>query len=107
MDTYEQFITAVAEGRGMEREDIYPLADGSIFTGHQAMNLGLVDTLGGLKEAVELAAKLADIEGEPKIVRPYKRRKGSIFDLMEQVLKNINKQFESKMGGPQLLYIYQ
>lgn len=107
MDTYEQFITAVAEGRGMEREDIYPLADGSIFTGYQAMNLGLVDTLGGLKEAVELAAKLADIEGEPKIVRPYKRRKGSIFDLMEQILKNINKQFESKMGGPQLLYIYQ
>ncbi len=107
MDTYEQFISAVAEGRGMERDEIYPLADGSIFTGYQALNLGLVDTLGGLKEAVDLAAELADIDGEPRIVRPYKRRKGSIFDLMEQVLLNINKQFESKMAGPQLLYIYQ
>ncbi|MEA3297012.1 MAG: signal peptide peptidase SppA, partial [candidate division Zixibacteria bacterium] len=65
MDTYEQFVEVVAGGRGMEREEIYPLADGSIFTGLQACNLGLVDTLGGLWEAIDLAANLAEIEGEP------------------------------------------
>ena len=46
MDTYEQFVEAITEGRGKEKDEVYRLADGSLFTGLQAYNLGLVDTLG-------------------------------------------------------------
>lgn len=107
MDTYEQFVRAVAEGRGMEVKDIYPIADGSIFTGMQAYNLGLVDTLGGLKEAIDLAAELAEIDGKPKVVRPYRRRKVSIFDLMGSLFGGVAGLLNERMVGPELMYIYR
>ncbi len=107
MDSYEQFVAAIAEGRGMDPEEIYPLADGSIFTGAQAYNLGLVDTLGGLKEAVDLAAELAEIEGEAKMVRPYKKKRVSIFDLLGNLLQNVNSNVENQLSGPKLLYLYR
>ncbi len=107
MDSYEQFVQAVAEGRGMERDDIYPLADGSIFTGLQAENLGLVDTLGGLTEAIDLAADLADLKGRPNVVHPRTRRQVSIFDLLGGVLHTVDSAVKGEMGGPELLYLYR
>ncbi len=107
MDTYEQFVAAVAEGRGMDPEAIYPLADGSIFTGLQALNLGLIDTLGGLNEAIDLAAELAEIKGKPSIVRPYKRKKVGLFDLMESLLIKLDRKFDNSVTGPELLFLYK
>ncbi len=107
MDSYEQFVDVVATGRGMEKEEVYPLADGSIFTGLQAMNLGLVDTLGGLYEAVDLAADLAGVRGEPSVVRPYRREKVSIFDFLGSFLGDLHLPLDKKPAGPQLLYLYQ
>jgi protease-4 len=107
MDSYEQFVQAISEGRGMAVEDIYPLADGSIFTGQQAYNLGLVDTLGGLQEAVDLAAELAEIEGKPKVVSYPKRKQLRLFDLLGQLLGNLNGAVTDELTGPQLLYLYQ
>jgi len=107
MDSYEQFVGAVAEGRGMERDQIYPLADGSIFTGLQAENLGLVDTLGGLTEAIDLAANLADLSGEPNVIRPRERRQIGIFDLLGGLLHTVNSTVKGEMGGPELLYLYR
>ncbi len=107
MDSYEQFVGVVAEGRGMEREEVYPLADGSIYTGLQAQNLGLVDTLGGLVDAVGLAAELANIDGEPRVVRPYKRREVSLFDLMGNLFETVESSVNSRLVGPELLYLYR
>jgi protease-4 len=107
MDSYEQFVGVVAEGREMQKEAVYPLADGSVFTGLQAYNLGLVDQLGGFKEAVDLAASLADIEGEPNIVRPYKRETLGWGSLLGGVLGKIPEQVESYTAGPKLLYLFQ
>ena len=107
MDSYEQFIDAIAQGRGMDKEDIYPLADGSIFTGLQAYNLGLVDTLGGLNVAILIAGELADIQGEPAIVRPFKKRKIGIFDLMEGILRKLDGRLQRSVQGPELMYIYR
>ncbi|MDH7577100.1 MAG: signal peptide peptidase SppA [Bacillota bacterium] len=67
-DTYEQFVRAVSEGRKLPLEQVRSLADGRIYTGAQARELGLVDELGGLRDAVRLAARLAGIEGEPQVV---------------------------------------
>ena len=106
MDTYEQFVEVVATGRSMEKEAVYPLADGSIFTGLQAYNLGLVDTLGGLTEAIDLAADLADVS-DPTVVRPRKKRSGGLLDLVGQVSDVVSKVSEADFSGPRLLYQYK
>jgi protease-4 len=106
MDTYEQFVSVVAEGRGKDVEEIYPLADGSIFTGLQAYNLGLVDTLGGLNEALDIAAELAGLDGEPKPVRHYERKKITFFDLLGSLGEILSQPVERSLSGPRLLFLY-
>ena len=68
-DAYGQFVDAVAKGRNLPVDKVKPLADGRIFSGPQALQLGLVDQLGDSRDAIELAAKLANLSGKPKIYR--------------------------------------
>jgi len=67
-DIYDQFLTAVAEGRNMDRQAVRPLADGRVFTGRQAKEVGLIDELGGYHEAIALAGDLAGLGTEPEVV---------------------------------------
>jgi protease-4 len=67
MESYEDFITEVSEGRNMSRSEVKALADGRIYTGARAKELGLVDSLGNLYDAIDKAAELGGIAGEPKI----------------------------------------
>jgi protease-4 len=83
-DVHQQFIEAVAEGRALEASTVQALADGRIFTGRQAKDAKLVDELGNLDDAIQLAADLAGIEGEPKVVEP--RRRFSFRELLESRL---------------------
>src|SRR5262245_3328950 len=69
-DMYDQFVTAVAEGRRLDRAKVLALADGRVYTGRRAKELGLVDSLGGLEDAVRVAGTLAGIDGKPRLVRP-------------------------------------
>jgi protease-4 len=64
---HTQFIDAVARGRGMDLERVRALADGRIYSGEQAHAAGLVDALGGLEEAVAMAAERGGITGEPRV----------------------------------------
>lgn len=64
---YQQFIDAVAENRGIPRSTVERLATGEVFLGEDAVELGLADEIGNFNDAVELAADLANIEGEPEI----------------------------------------
>ena len=59
---YEHFVDVVAEGRGLGKEEVRNLATGQIYTGTAAKELGLVDELGGLDTAIDLATELAGIE---------------------------------------------
>ncbi len=79
-NVHQQFIQAVADGRKMDRSRVAQVADGRILTGEQAKQLGLVDQLGNLQDAIDTAAKLAGIEGKPQIV--YPKRKFSLLDLL-------------------------
>ncbi|MDO9288769.1 MAG: signal peptide peptidase SppA [Thermodesulfovibrionales bacterium] len=79
-DVHEQFIKAVSEGRKMSFDDVKELADGRIFTGRQALGIGLVDELGSLEDAINVAAKLAGIKGEPEVVS--KKESFSIIDIL-------------------------
>jgi len=60
-DLYDQFVDTVAAGRNLPREAVLAVADGRVFTGSQAMAVGLVDSLGGLTPAVKKAADLAGV----------------------------------------------
>ncbi|MFP4057245.1 MAG: signal peptide peptidase SppA [Candidatus Brocadiia bacterium] len=63
-DIYEEFVRKAAEGRGMPVDQMRRLATGRVWTARRAKELGLVDELGGLKEAYELAIRKAGIEGQ-------------------------------------------
>lgn len=76
-DVREQFVEAVVAGRPVEFEKINPYLDGRVFTGRQALGLGLVDELGNINVALEKAAELAGLPKVPaEILEPEKRRKG-------------------------------
>ena len=67
-DAYNQFIDIVAEGRGMPRDKVEELATGFAWSGSKSKELGLVDTVGTYTDAVDRAAALGKIEGEPEII---------------------------------------
>jgi len=72
-DMYDQFVTAVAKGRRLDRAAVLELADGRVYSGRRAKELGLVDSLGGLEDAVRVAGTLAGIAGKPQLVRPRRQ----------------------------------
>ncbi|MFQ5633602.1 MAG: signal peptide peptidase SppA [bacterium] len=80
-DAYAQFVDVVVDERNLKRVEVLRIADGRIYTGQQALDLGLVDILGSFDDAKQLAATMADITGDPHLVRPQKRRP-SLFDLL-------------------------
>jgi protease-4 len=95
-DVHKQFIEAVAAGRSLEVADVKALADGRIFTGRQAKDAKLVDELGNLEDAIQLAAEIAGIEGEPKVVEP--RRRFSLRELLESRLSTLFPKLDFHTG---------
>ncbi len=65
---YVGFVEIVAQARGLSVEDTRELADGRVYTGRQALEVGLVDELGIPADAIAKAAELGGIEGEPRII---------------------------------------
>jgi protease-4 len=102
-NVHQQFVRAVAQGRRMEEEKVREVADGRIFTGEQAKELGLVDELGDLKDAINAAAKMAGIEGEPKVIYPEKKKRSLLSYLLDQATENLVDQLQKYMG---LLLLY-
>lgn len=78
-DVYDQFVGAVAGYRPLSREEVVELADGRIYTGNQALPLGLVDRLGTYQDAIALAGKMAGISGKPDVVR---QRPKTFFEML-------------------------
>ena len=74
-DIHQQFKEEVAKSRGLTAEQVDSIADGRIYSGRQAKQLGLVDELGGLPDAIAVAGKLGGIKGDPKLVYPEKRNR--------------------------------
>lgn len=72
-DVYDQFVTAVAEGRGLDPQVVRGFAEGRIYSGRQAQGLKMVDDLGGLEEAIEAAAKMAGLPAKPRVIYPRRR----------------------------------
>lgn len=101
---HKQFIIAVAEGRNMDQSKVEPLADGRIFTGEEAKNLGLIDRIGNLEDAVEWAGRMAGIEG--KISAVYARKKKLPF--LKYIIDSTLKDLVNNISNPHIWggYLY-
>jgi len=97
---YEQFIDVVAEGRGLSKEDVRDLATGQLYSGAKAKELGLVDELGDLDTAINLAAELAGIEAP--IVEYYKQS-GLIWRLLSGLVGAIQARLSGLSAQDMLL----
>ena len=86
--TYNKFVSKVAENRGMLYEDVLPIAGGRIWAGYKALELGLVDKIGDLEDALKSAAKLAEIEDFT--VKTYKKPIDPFELFLNELLENIN-----------------
>ncbi len=75
---YEQFISVILENRKISETELRNLADGRIFSGAQAKEYQLVDTLGSLEDAILIATNMVGIKGEPQVWQERKRIR--IFD---------------------------
>jgi protease-4 len=101
-DVHDQFIRAVSDGRGMEFEDAKKISDGRIFTGRMAKDIGLVDELGSLEDAIALAGQLAGIKGEPEVVRKEEK-----FSLIEMLRSQIPSRLMGEaFSGISLKYLF-
>jgi protease-4 len=71
---YEQFLTAVSDGRGLPVAEVRTLAEGRLYTGEQAQDAGLVDHMGSYQDAIDMAARMGGIDGDPRVVKRQFRR---------------------------------
>ena len=91
--TYDKFVNRVASGRGIEKEKVDELGQGHVYCGNDALDLNLVDNIGGLPEAIEEAARLAsieeyDIKEYPELEDPYTRIMKSLSgDIKSSLIK--------------------
>jgi protease-4 len=106
-DIYDQFVRTIAENRKLPLQRIFELSDGRIFSGRQAKDLGLVDDLGGLQDAVLLAGKLSGMEGSPEIVHGMKKKTTLLKYLMgsmtSAVVEGIKEKAAESRGAQYLL----
>lgn len=106
-DVWEQFVQAVVESRGLDRERVVELADGRVFTGQRAVELGLVDGIGSLEEAIDAAGRMSGLGERPATVRPRERRLG-LLDLFlgvpESRLRALASWLPNPRATPRLLY---
>ena len=69
MDTHEQFVRAVSEGRDIDPDTVRSYADGRIFTGKQAKEIGFVDELGTYQDAIDIAGEMVGLGVDPPVLK--------------------------------------
>jgi len=89
-ELHMQFVNHAAQGRGVETEVISKLADGRIYTGQKALDLNLIDQLGNFEDSIQLAGKIAGIEGEAVAVYPVPDKISFFKELTQSLIKDIN-----------------
>lgn len=104
-DVYDQFIHVVAKNRNIDIQKVREVSDGRIFTGRQALEMGLVDKLGSLEDAVKLASQMVGIEGKPKIILE-KKEKNILFKLLDTKISSYLPNQLQILPGLQFLWQY-
>ncbi len=100
-NTYEKFVNKVAENRQMPYKEILSIAGGRIWSGEKALQLGLVDKIGGLNEAIESAAVLAGIDDFKTI--SYSKEMDPFDIFLEELLNNLDAKIDINEQGKMLI----
>lgn len=90
-DGYELFISHVSNGRNMTKEQVDKIGEGRVWSGENALEIGLVDQLGGLQDAIELAAEIEGIENYRTVSLPAQE------DPFEQLFKSASDNIRTKI----------
>jgi protease-4 len=96
---FHQFKKDVVEVRPALKDKIDEIADGRVFTGKEALELGLIDYIGTFSDAVTVAKELAGIKEEPKLIFPEKRK----IPFLDDILKSAKEEIISKFLFPQVM----
>jgi len=102
-DIYNQFVNTVSLERKIDKKELLKIADGRIFTGSQALEVGLIDTLGTFEDAVQMIGQMAGITGRPKLVYPQKRNL-TLFDVL---FSNVDEVLSLFASIPTLNYLWR
>ncbi len=105
---YEKFLEKVSEGRNLPKEEVDRVGKGRVWTGQQAKELGLVDEIGGLQRAIELAKELAGISKEEEVKFVVWPKKVSLFSLLlgkksPDLVTSINSRVKNIISTLQLI----
>lgn len=103
VQVYDTFLLRVAKGRKMSVEDVDKVAQGRVWTGKDAIKIGLVDEIGGLEEAIAYAVKKADLE-EYKI-KEYPEQKDPIEEMLKQLTDGAEETFVKEKLGKHYVYL--
>lgn len=95
MRAYDAFVSKAAEGRSMDKAELEPLASGRIWSGDEALENGLVDMLGDLDDAINIAAEKAGVAEDYRI-RVYPIQKPPLEELLQQLSGEYETQALSK-----------
>lgn len=105
-DIHAQFVQAISEGRNIPVDRLQPYVDGRIFTGQQALAIGLIDELGTFNDAVKYAAKISGAGEDPALIYPEPEHDG-FFDKLIQGAASRYLGIDlsrKRMIGPQYLW---
>ncbi|OHX65388.1 signal peptide peptidase SppA [Flammeovirga pacifica] len=102
---YETFTTKVAQGRNMKVEEILKIAQGRVWTGEQAKEVNLVDELGGIDKAIEMAASLADLEEGDYKVKYLPGEKDFFQDLLSELDNSAKVSIKNYLYGDYSSYL--
>lgn len=105
-NSFSQFLDVVSKERKMDMETLKKYANGRVFTGLQAKEFGLIDSLGTFEDAIRITGKMAGIEGEPRIVR--EKKKFSFFEeLLGSKIEDVTNIKNKLFDEPILQYKFQ
>ncbi len=92
---YEQFVAKVADSRKLKKETVHEIAQGRVWSGREAIKLGLVDEIGGLGAALKHAAKMAKAENDFYVAGPEREP-----DALKDLLRNLGQGKSRKLAKP-------
>ncbi|MEM7550037.1 MAG: signal peptide peptidase SppA [Bacteroidota bacterium] len=102
---YETFISKAAEGRDMTVEEINTFAQGRVWTGQDALEVGLVDVLGGYNDAINIAAESAGLEEDEYRIVYLPRQKPLFEELFEDIVSNVQTYYVEEKYGALTKYV--
>ncbi|MEL6322142.1 MAG: signal peptide peptidase SppA, partial [Cyanobacteria bacterium J06626_14] len=106
---YDDFLESVSSSRPLSRSEVEEVAQGRVWSGQQALDIGLVDEMGGIEQAIAAAAEQAELESWDVV--EYPRVRSFEEQVLDQLLSSYQSQYQDQMNAtpnnPLINYLYR